>query len=263
MIHDMIVQFQRGVISSPERNLVLEELHDGGGGGGESRSKNRFKRSSDEPVLVVVYESTASHGECGIKPWNVKKMKRPRQDAILLNELGRRDEASDDDNHVIDFEEMAKELEDDDAEEEDGVDEWGLSGAFYSGRKARVSHFNKGAYRGHVRRKRATSSNKRRDRAIEIAVFVDDVVYDNERDAGASDPVAVIQDIVFTYLNSVQLLYNSEKLSTQFRLILVRLEIFQRDISGLDKNGGDIEPYLDSFCKWQKDENSHGRDAVQ
>ena len=99
-------------------------------------------------------------------------------------------------------------------------------------------------------------------RAIEIAVFVDDVVYDNERDADPdSDPVPVIQDIVFTYLNSVQLLYNSEKLSTQFRLVLVRLEIFERDISGLDKNGGDIEPYLDSFCKWQKDENSHGRDA--
>ena len=239
--------------------MVVEELH---GGGGESRSKNRFKRSSDEPALVVVYESTASHGECGIKPWNVKKMKRPRQDAILLNELERREEASHDDNHVIDFEEMAKELDDDDAEDDSG-NKWGLSGAFYSGRKARVSHFNKGAYRGHVRRKRATSSSKRRDRAIEIAVFVDDVVYDNERDAGARDPVAVIQDIVFTYLNSVQLLYNSEKLSTQFRLILVRLEIFQRDISGLDKNGGDIEPYLDSFCKWQKDENSHGRDAIK
>ena len=112
-----------------------------------------------------------------------------------------------------------------------------------------------------MRRKRATGTGRRRDKAIEIAVFVDDVVYENER-ASESDPVAVIQDIVFTYLNSVQLLYNSEKLSTQFRLILVRLEIFQRDISGLDKNGGDIEPYLDSFCKWQKDENSHGRDAI-
>ena len=234
-------------------------MHDGG----ESRSKNRFRRSSDEPALVVVYESTASHGECGIKPWNVKKMKRPRQDAVLLSEFERRDQDSHDDNHVMDFEEMAKELEDSDAEDggADGGDGWGLSGAFYSGRKARLSHFNKGAYRGHVRRKRDAS--RRRDRAIEIAVFVDDVVYDNERDAGASDPVAVIQDIVFTYLNSVQLLYNSEKLSTQFRLILMRLEIFQRDISGLDKNDGDIEPYLDSFCKWQKDENSHGRDAIQ
>ena len=260
MINGVTVQFQRGVISSPERNLVLEELDDDGGG--VSRSRNRFKRSSDEPALVVVYESTVSHGECGIKPWNVKKMKRPRQDAVLLNEIEQRHQDSHDDNHAVDFEEMAKELEDED-DDANGGDDWDLSGAFYSGRKSRVSHFNKGAYRGHVRRKRAADSSRRRDRAIEIAVFVDDVVYDNERDAGANDPVAVIQDIVFTYLNSVQLLYNSEKLSTQFRLILVRLEIFQRDISGLDKNGGDIEPYLDSFCKWQKDENSHGRDAVQ
>ena len=233
----------------------MEELRGG------SRSKNRFKRSSDEPALVVVYESTVSHGECGIKPWNVKKMKRPRQGAVLLDEIERRDQETHGDNHAIEFEEMAKELENDDQDDH----EWSLSGAFYSGRKARVSHYNKGAYRGHVRRKRATSGSggRRRDRAIEIAVFVDDVVYDNERDAGASDPEAVIQDIVFTYLNSVQLLYNSEKLSTQFRLVLVRLEIFTRDISGLDKNGGDIEPYLDSFCKWQKDENSHGRDDIQ
>ena len=232
----------------------MEELEDGGDG--KSRSRDRFRRSSDDPALVVVYESAVSHGECGIKPWNVKKMKRPRQSAVPLD-----DRESQEDNNVVDFEEMAKEL--DNAKEDDG-EEWDLSGAFYSGRKARVSHFNKGANRGHVRRKRASSArdDRRPDRAIEIAVFVDDVVYDNERDAGASDPVSVIQDIVFTYLNSVQLLYNSEKLSTQFRLVLVRLEIFERDISGLDKNGGDIEPYLDSFCKWQKDENSHGRDVV-
>ena len=236
----------------------MEEVEDGGVG--KSRSKRRFKRSSDEPALVVVYESAVSHGECGIKPWNVKKMKRPRQSAVPLD-----NRESQEDNNVMDFEEMARELDNADDAEEDEGEEWNLSGAFYSGRKARLLHFNKGANRGHVRRKRASSArdDRRPDRAIEIAVFVDDVVYDNERDADPdSDPVPVIQDIVFTYLNSVQLLYNSEKLSTQFRLVLVRLEIFERDISGLDKNGGDIEPYLDSFCKWQKDENSHGRDAT-
>ncbi len=44
-------------------------------------------------------------------------------------------------------------------------------------------------------------------------------------------------------------------MDTNFRLILVRLEIFKSAISGIDKAKGDIEHYLDSFCGWQKEEN--------
>lgn len=71
------------------------------------------------------------------------------------------------------------------------------------------------------------------------------------------EPVDGIQNIVFTYLNSVQLLYNSNKLKTQFRIILVELRIFQTEVSGLNKFGGDIERYLESFCSWQESQN-HG-----
>lgn len=63
-----------------------------------------------------------------------------------------------------------------------------------------------------VRKKRQSSG----DKAIELAVFVDDDMYLREV-AKSSDPVADIQDLVFTYLNSVQLLYNSRILTTQFR----------------------------------------------
>ena len=86
-------------------------------------------------------------------------------------------------------------------------------------------------------------------------MFVDDDLYNKERDAvHPADPVAAIQDLVFTYLNSVQLLYNSDRLDTQFRLVLVRLEVFQSRVRAIDKANGDIESYLDSFCGWQKEE---------
>ena len=118
--------------------MVLEELP-----GGKAHSRGRFKRSSDDPALVVVYESAASLGECGIKPWNVKKMKKPRQDAVLLNDLEERDDSLHD-KHAVEFEEMARELEGGGGGDDE---EWSLLGAFYSGKKARVSHFNEDAYR--------------------------------------------------------------------------------------------------------------------
>lgn len=245
---------------------------------GAKSSSDRFKRSSDEKSLIIIYESVAGGGECGIKPWNAKKMKSPRRKAVRLKDLKNKRKTNKSGGHTVDFDEMAEEMDaEDESKSEDlsSVPEW-ESG---TGRRSeRLTHFNEGAFKGHVRRKRTATDGG--DRAIEIAVFVDDVVYENERGSTRSntdeDPIAAIQDIVFTYLNSVrktvsifqqskllfkyfsfqvQLLYNSEKLTTQFRLILVRLEIFSTEIRGLDKNGGDIEGYLDSFCSWQSDEN--------
>lgn len=53
------------------------------------------------------------------------------------------------------------------------------------------------------RKKRASGSSVK---SIEIAVFVDDELYNNEKD-NHDDPVAGIQDIVFTYLNSVMFFF--------------------------------------------------------
>ncbi len=39
---------------------------------------------------------------------------------------------------------------------------------------------------------------------IELAVFVDEVLYGNTKKKGSSDPISAIQDIVFTYINSVR-----------------------------------------------------------
>ena len=55
--------------------------------------------------------------------------------------------------------------------------------------------------------------------------------------------------------SQVQLLYQSSQLDTKFRIVLVRLEIFKSPLAKLDKKDGNIEGYLESFCKWQSQEN--------
>ena len=62
-------------------------------------------------------------------------------------------------------------------------------------------------------RKRDVVANKAA-KAIELAVFVDDVLYlSTKKDSGGSDGDAVkrIEEFVFTYLNAVQLLYQSDR----------------------------------------------------
>ena len=62
-------------------------------------------------------------------------------------------------------------------------------------------------------RKRDVVANKA-GKAIELAVFVDDVLYlSTKKDSGGSDRDAVkrIEEFVFTYLNAVQLLYQSDR----------------------------------------------------
>ena len=57
---------------------------------------------------------------------------------------------------------------------------------------------------GKKRRRRRRKRSSSTDKAIELAVFVDDDLYRKEKKAaGDNDPIAAIQDLVFTYLNSV------------------------------------------------------------
>ena len=54
---------------------------------------------------------------------------------------------------------------------------------------------------------------------IELAVFVDEVLYASTKKKGASDPIASIQDIVFTYINSVS--------STRYKFVAQIINFFQ------------------------------------
>lgn len=180
------------------------------------KRKRRFALETDpEPDLremVVIFESTASGGECGIKPKNLQKMKAPRQKVVDLRD-----------------------------EEEEQKDD----GETFVRRKKRASDDD-------------NEVDSSRDKAIELAVFVDEYMYRRELDLVneyGGDIEYAIQDLVFTYLISVQLLYNSPKLDTRLRIVLIRLEIFTDDVEDLDPHDGDIEDYLESFCSWQLNNN--------
>ena len=64
------------------------------------------------------------------------------------------------------------------------------------------------------------------------------------------DPIERIQDIVFTYVNAVQIIYQSKKLSNQLRMVLVGLDMMKNRNADLNNHGGDIESYLESFCRY-------------
>lgn len=185
-----------GVILADNRRFVIERL-----------KKNhpefvRAKREAfhdDDENLVLIYETKASGGECGIKSYNVKRMRAPALPTVVSLKQ----------------------------------DEGG---------------------RFHSRKKRSTRAEK----SIELAVFVDDVLYSKSSDE--SNAIDSIQNYVFTYLNSVQIYYESERLDTKIRIVLVRLEIHTSEVRSLDKKGGNIEGYLESFCKWQREENPESWD---
>ena len=74
-------------------------------------------------------------------------------------------------------------------------------------------------------------------------------MYNNNKLATEAETVAKIQDIVFTYLNAVQLIYQSSRLTSRLRLVVVRLEIMKSQATGLSTSDGDIEAYLENFCR--------------
>ena len=87
------------------------------------------------------------------------------------------------------------------------------------------------------------------ERVIEIAVFVDPQMYEANKQSTDAATTEKIQDLVFTYLNAVQLLYQSTLLTNKLRLVLVRLDIMSTSPSDLSDGQGDIETYLENFCR--------------
>jgi hypothetical protein len=78
------------------------------------------------------------------------------------------------------------------------------------------------------------------------------------RKSPGEDTLKKIRDMVFAYLNAVQIMYRSGRLANKLKLVLVRLDIMQAADASLDKHGGDIEKYLEAFCQWQKGKNPGG-----
>ena len=66
--------FQQGVFHSQKTNLVLEELHLDS----HPEHHDRIKRGveeSDNDGLIMIYESVASGGDCGLNKFNKARMK--------------------------------------------------------------------------------------------------------------------------------------------------------------------------------------------
>ena len=103
-----------------------------------------------------------------------------------------------------------------------------------------------------LRREARRSKRSTKERVIEIAVFVDYDMYQDNLLATEAATTAKIQDLVFTYLNAVQLLYQSSLLTNKLRLVLVRLDIMTEQPAELSTGGGDIETYLENFCRYEE-----------
>ena len=112
---------------------------------------------------------------CSVKNWNTEFKVRdliPLHKVLKISDLNENKDAADD------FEDNSIHFPDNDDKEEEG-------------------EFIR-------RRKRQTGKPSSSDKAIELAVFVDDDLYDKEiSDTGLANPVASITNLVYTYLNSV------------------------------------------------------------
>lgn len=53
--------------------------------------KKRFASDHDNDGHIVIFESEASGGECGLKQWNTEKMTAPRKEAIALSQIAKDD----------------------------------------------------------------------------------------------------------------------------------------------------------------------------
>ncbi len=120
-----------------------------------------------------------------------------------------------------------------------------------------LNTFGESEAEGKTEYKRAVQEEDEREvKAIELAVFVDDNLYRAKKSPfGYEESIQNIQNFVYAYLGSVQLLYQSERLDVKFYIELLELDIMTRPERSIDKHGGDIEEYLDSFCKWQEIQN--------
>lgn len=102
-----------------------------------------------------------------------------------------------------------------------------------------------------TRRRRATKTKaavSSRERAIELAVFVDAAL------SNAMATERALQTKLTAILEQVQLILKYRSLGRPLKLEIVNLELVDSK-RGPSTGGGDIDAYLDNFCVWQCNRN--------
>ncbi|XP_066968413.1 LOW QUALITY PROTEIN: uncharacterized protein [Macrobrachium rosenbergii] len=101
-------------------------------------------------------------------------------------------------------------------------------------------------------------------KTLELAVFCDDVLYNNFPQKLKNANSTRLLDYILTLINAIQGIYHQEELQGYvLDLLIVKLDIQTSAIQGPSKSGGDIGAYLSSFCDWQKQRNPEGEEAPE
>ncbi|CAG7668205.1 unnamed protein product [Allacma fusca] len=107
-------------------------------------------------------------------------------------------------------------------------------------------------------REKLSSRSSSGKKAVEIAVFTDEDLYNRLRKKYPKDTVKRIKDYVITMINTMDLLYQHNSLGTGLEFRLVHLEIMKHYPSKLNKNNGRAMKYLSSFCDFAGEKNVNG-----
>ncbi|GAB6021031.1 hypothetical protein CHUAL_003668 [Chamberlinius hualienensis] len=105
------------------------------------------------------------------------------------------------------------------------------------------------------RLRRARDTEKDKNKTIETAVFIDDVLYQKFQKENPNNFTDTMVNMVFTFINAVQLIYSQNSLTSLVSIVLVQVSVIKRPSVGPSKRQGNIEDYLESFCNWQARRN--------
>lgn len=96
---------------------------------------------------------------------------------------------------------------------------------------------------------------------IELGVFFDAAAYRVFAPHYDNDPER-LRDMLLAYMNAVQSLYHHESLGVRIDLVVVYMELMQRQPAEMPHHRGERSRLLDSFCSYQSALNPTG-DAAE
>lgn len=92
---------------------------------------------------------------------------------------------------------------------------------------------------------------------IELGVFFDAAAYRLFAPHYNNDPEQ-LRDMILAYMNAVQSLYHHESLGTNIDLVIVYLELMERQPTEMPHHRGERTKLLDEFCVYQSSLNPAG-----
>lgn len=95
---------------------------------------------------------------------------------------------------------------------------------------------------------------------IELGVFFDAAAYRVFAPHYDDDPER-LRDMILAYVNAVQSLYHHESLGTRIDLVVVYMELMQRQPVEMPHHRGERSRLLDSFCAYQGALNPTGDES--